>query len=226
MRRNQPHPTCAIPAALRRGQTLTILSSPRVVDVALSSRIDQARVIASDRHAGLYDNRARRQSQFLDGSDRAAEVPAAPELTPQKGPTPTGCENRSASPRKPSWRSDVVHDQMATLSCAATDLAGRTGGTFAKPPKGRLLSMGLLDCYVAKLVSFSGALGTAFSTDWSEVGTPARHFPRRIVSIAPQKRRTQSHASSKRYSRCERIMSRYPLGGQRHESEHVTMLFI
>ena len=106
---------------------------------------------------------------------------------------------------------------MATLSCAATDLAGRTGGTFAKPPKGRLLSMGLLDCYVAKLVSFSGALGTAFSTDWSEVGAPARHFPRRIVSIAPQKRRTQSHASSKRYSKFERIMARYPRWGAKPE---------
>ena len=58
------------------------------------------------------------------------------------------------------------------------------GGTSAEPPKGRLLSMGLLDCCVAKLVSFSGALGTAFSTDWSEVGTPARHFPKQTFMIA------------------------------------------
>ena len=137
LRRNQPHPTCAIPAALRRGQTLTILSSPRVVDAALSSRIDQALFIASGRHAGRYDNRARRQSQFLDGSESTLQDTTAPELTPQKGPTPTGCENRSASPRKPSWRSDVVHDQIATLPCAATDLAGRTmGGRPLSPRRG------------------------------------------------------------------------------------------
>ena len=51
------------------GRTLTILSSPRVVDAALSSRIDQALFIESGLHAGRYNNRARRQSQFLDGSD-------------------------------------------------------------------------------------------------------------------------------------------------------------
>jgi len=100
-------------------------------------RAPGAYVSAPSLHAGLHDNRASRQSQFLDGSDMILEDHTAPELTPQKGPTPTGCENRSASPRKPSWQSDVMHDQMATLPCAATDLAGRTmGGRPLSPRRG------------------------------------------------------------------------------------------
>ena len=128
-----------------------------------------------------------------------------PEPTPQKGPMTTRYKNRSASPRSRFGISDGSCGQMANLPCAATDLAGGTRGPNAKPPKGRLLNMGLLDCYDAKPVSFSGAPGTCIFNRLVRGGHAGPPLPTEDCQHRPPERRTLSHASSKRHSRCERI---------------------
>ena len=138
--RNPPHPTCASPtrAPSERGQDPNISQSfSHVVDVPSSSRIDQALFIRSGLHDGRHDTRANRQNQFRTRLGQGLNSPYRTQNQPLKqAPRLHATQEPVGFPRSRFGISMATRGQMANLPYSATDLAGGTRGSNAKPPEG------------------------------------------------------------------------------------------